>query len=179
MSIRQENVFRARKMDRKIIIAVTILAVVIILVAYFFLGSTNSLTKIAVNPNSLQKTVGEDFTVTIDVSNVRNLYGWQTRLSFNAEILGVLTVVEDSFLKSGGSTYFNYIVNDTTGHVLVDCALLGDISGVNGTGVLVSIQFHVKSAGSCDLGLYDTSLIDHSEQTIAHTAVGGGFTSGS
>lgn len=49
MSIRQENVFRARKMDRKIIIAVTILAVVIILVAYFFLGSTNSLTKIAVN----------------------------------------------------------------------------------------------------------------------------------
>ncbi len=49
MSIRQENVFRARKMNRKIIIAVTILAVVIILVAYVFLGSTNSLTKITVN----------------------------------------------------------------------------------------------------------------------------------
>jgi uncharacterized membrane protein len=49
LSIRQENVFRARKMDRKIIIAVTILAVVIILVAYFFVGSTNSLTKITVN----------------------------------------------------------------------------------------------------------------------------------
>ncbi len=117
--------------------------------------------------------------MTIDVSNVRNLYGWQTRLSFNAEILGVLTVVEGSFLKSGGSTYFNYGVNDTTGYVLVDCSLLGEISGVNGTGVLVSIQFHVKSAGSCDLSLSDTSLIDHSEQTIAHTAVGGRFTSGS
>jgi len=166
-------------MNRRIIITVTILAVVIILVAYFFLSSTDSLTKITVNPSSLQKTAGEDFTVTLDVSNVRNLFGWQSRLSFNPEILRVLTVVEGSFLKSGGSTYFNHIVNDTTGYVLVDCSLLGEISGVNGTGVLVSIQFHVKSAGSCDLSLSDTSLIDHSEQAIVHTAVGGRFTSGS
>jgi hypothetical protein len=166
-------------MNRKIIIAVTVLAVAIIVIAYFFISSTNSLTTITVNPSSLQKMVGEDFTLTIDVSNIRDLYGWQSRLGFNAEILGVLTVVEGSFLKSGGSTYFNYAVNDTAGYVLVDCSLLGDISGVNGTGVLVSIQFHIKSAGGCDLSLYDTSLIDHSEQTIAHTAVGGRFSSGS
>ncbi len=165
-------------MNRRIIITVTVLAVVIILVAYFFLSSTNSLIKITVNPSSLQKTAGEDFTVTLEVSNVRNLFGWQSRLSFNPEILGVLTVVEGSFLKTGGSTYFSHVVNDTTGYVLVDCSLLGEISGVNGTGVLVSIRFHVKSSGSCDLSLSDTSLINHSEQTIAHTAVGGRFTSG-
>jgi hypothetical protein len=166
-------------MNRKIIIAVTVLAAVIILVAYFFMSSTNSLTTITVDPSSLQKAVGEDFTLTIDVSNVRDLYGWQSRLGFNQGILDIAIVSEGSFLKSGGSTYFNYGVNDTAGYVLVDCSLLGDISGVNGSGTLVSIQFHVKSAGSCDLSLYDTSLIDHSEQTIAHTVTGGRFSSGS
>ena len=166
-------------MNRKIITVVTVLTVVIILVAYFFVSSTNSLTTITVNPSGVQKVVGADFTLTLDVSNVRDLYGWQSRLGFNQGILDITSVSEGSFLKSGGSTYFNYGVNDTAGYVLVDCSLLGDISGVNGSGTLASIQFHVKSAGSCDLSLYDTSLIDHSEQTIAHTVTGGRFSSGS
>jgi hypothetical protein len=166
-------------MNRKIVIFLTVLVIVVIAAAYFLINRTASMTIVYVDPGTIEKGVGQDFIVNVSASNVDNLYGWEFKLGWNAAILDLLGVTEGMFLKSGGSTFFTYRLNETVGYVLVDCSLLGNVGGVNGTGALASIQLHVRSGGSCDLNLYDTKLVDPSAQTIDHTANSGHFSASS
>lgn len=167
-------------MKNKIIIAVAVMIVVAIMATYFLVNRTSSPTTLLIDPQNVQGAVGQDFTVDIKVSDVAGLYGWELKVGWNATVLEVVSVTEGAFLRARGSTFFTY--NNTwfpLGYVLVDCTLIGDTEGMNGSGVLASIQFHVKQAGNCDIRLYDTKLIDADEMMIAHAANGGRFTTGS
>jgi hypothetical protein len=88
----------------------------------------------------------------------------------------VVEVYEGPFLKSTGDTFFTYSVNTTAGYIILDCTLLGDLSGASGSGVLVSIQFNVKKSGSCSLQLSETVLVNSSEELIQHAVGSGQFT---
>jgi hypothetical protein len=123
-----------------------------------------------VNPQTSVGTIGQNFSVNINISNVVDLYGWEFRLGWNSTILDAIAVTEGPFLKSGGNTFFAYKINNTEGFVLADCTLLGDIHGVSGNGILAVIEFHVKTLGECILDLYDTILVNSAEQPIPHTA---------
>jgi len=85
-----------------------------------------------VNPQISVGTIGQNFSVYINISDVIDLYGWELRLGWNSTILDAIAVGEGPFLKSGGNTFFTYKINNTEGFVLVDCTLLGDIPGVSG-----------------------------------------------
>jgi hypothetical protein len=126
-----------------------------------------------VNPQTSVGTIGQNFLVCINISDVVDLYGWELKLGWNSTILDAIAVSEGPFLKSGGNTFFTYKINNTEGFVLADCTLLGDIPGVSGNGTLVAIEFHVKAFGECILDLYDTILVNSAEQSIPHTAIGG------
>jgi hypothetical protein len=80
-------------------------------------------------------------------------------------------------LKGGGQTFFTY--NETDSYVLVDCTLLGNLTGVSGDGVLASIQLHVQGQGSCDLLLGDVQLINSVQQTVSNTVNNGYFSASS
>ena len=128
-----------------------------------------------VNPQISVGTIGQNFSVYINISDVIDLYGWELRLGWNSTILDAIAVGEGPFLKSGGNTFFTYKINNTEGFVLVDCTLLGDIPGVSGNGTLAAIEFHVKTFGECILDLYDTTLVSSAEQPIPHSAIDGYF----
>jgi len=130
---------------------------------------------IYVDPPSNIGTVGQKFTVKINISNAVDLYGWEFKLGWNATILNATDVGEGSFLKSGGDTFFAPTTNNTAGYILVDCTLLGNIPGVNGNGTLATVEFRIETGGACDLDLYDTILVDSQEQAIQHTAIDGYF----
>jgi hypothetical protein len=165
-------------MNRKIIVALSLSTIAVVATALLFLNRTTS-TKIYVDPQTVEKTVGQNFTVNLIVSDVANLYAWEAKLAYDSTILEHVETVQGSFLGSSDVTFFTYRANDTSGYVLIDCTLLGNVLGVNGTGTVATIQFNVKQSGSCDLELYDTKLLDASEQIIEHSSNNGHFSSGS
>lgn len=166
-------------MNRKIILALSLSTIAVAVTVVLFLNRTSTSTKIYVDPQTVEKTVGQNFTVNLIVSDVANLYAWEAKLAYDSTILEHVETVQGSFLGSSDVTFFTYRVNDTSGYVLIDCTLLGNVLGVNGTGTVATIQFNVKQSGSCDLELYDTKLLDASEQIIKHSSNNGHFSSGS
>ena len=164
-------------MNKKIVFALafSLLVITVTFVAYFLSNMANATTTVYVDPDKVAESIGQDFTVNISISNVANLYAWECKLGWNATVLDLVNVTEGAFFKKMGSTFFNYGLNETFGHVVIDCTLLGNVAGANGSGVLASMQFHVKNEGTCELALFDTKFVDVSEQMITHTANSGQF----
>lgn len=162
-------------MNKKIITVICLLAIVAITLAYLIVNRLPSPVAVFVDPPTATATVGQNFTINVSISNVVDLYGWRLKLRWDTIILDVVDVAEGGFLKNNGNTFFFPRINNTEGYIDVECILLGNINGVNGSGTLATIQFHVKQNGSCVLDLYDTMLLDSLEQLITHTVNDGHF----
>ena len=105
-------------------------------------------------------SVGEKFTATLRVSDVRELSGAQFILAFNPAVLEVADVNEGAFLSQDGSrTFFQVTKIDNVGGELsgIRLARLRQ-SGVSGSGVLLQVVFRVKGAGNSGLMLRDVKL---------------------
>jgi Cohesin domain len=164
-------------MNKKVIVILASCLVIGIgiISTYLITNMANAATRVYVDPDKVAGSIGQDVTVNISILNVDNLYAWECKLGWNMTILEFVNVTEGTFLKNAGSTFFTDALNETFGHVVIDCTLLGNVEGVSENGVLAAIQFHVKNEGSCDLVLYDTKLLDASERVITHTVNGGYF----
>jgi len=165
-------------MKKKAIIILSCLAILMIVIAfvifYMVMNRPTPSTMVYMDPQTISGTLGQNFTINIRISNVIDLYGWELKLRWNATILDVVNVTEGQFLKSHGETFFHQIVNEA-GYLVLDCTLLGDVSGVNGSGVLATVEFYAEGKGESVLDLYDTILISSLEQPIAHEATDGYF----
>lgn len=164
-------------MNKKNILIISLLAILIVTLTLVYMNiKTPTSPTMYVDPKTIRGSVGQNFTININISNVVDLYGWSFKLRWNATVLDAVNVTEGTFLRNGGSTFFDPKINNTAGYIAVDSTLIGNISGVNGSGAVATIQFHVKETGDCDLDLYDTMLINASyEQQIAHTVGDGHF----
>ncbi len=133
-------------------------------------------TTLRIAPTLVTQDVNQFFIANVTISNVFDLYGWEFRLAWNSSLLEATSVSEGAFLKAGGQTFFpSPKVNNTIGYMLVDCTLLGYISGVSGSGVLAVITFFIENAGECQLDLHATTLINSTEDSIEHIAIDGYF----
>jgi len=130
-------------------------------------------TTVGVFPSSVTAILGQNFSININATGISDLYGWQFTLNWTARILNVVNASEGPFLKSGGSTFFYYNSNASAGQVTVECTLLGDVSGMSGSGVLATITFSVISSGQSSLNLYNAILLNSNEQAIPVQLSGG------
>jgi len=168
-------------MNRKaIIIVVCLLVILVAVLAYVIVSSSPSSTLLSVEPEAVQGTTGQDFTVNVSVSNVADLYGWQIDLGWNSSLLNVTDVTEGPMLKSSGnSTFFSPVVNNAAGNLSVLCTLLqsfgSNVTGVSGHGTLMTVQFEVVGSGACGLNLYNTELLDSKSRPISCTVQNGHF----
>lgn len=163
----------------------TLILLLILLSSPLFLNATINMadvaslaisnTTISVSPSTSTAEIGETFSIDIRISDVIDLYGWEFKLKWNKTILDPLNVIEGTFLKNNGDTYFINKINETLGYMLVDCTLLGNIPGVSGTGTLATVEFSVNGQGECSLDLYDTKLVSSLEESITHTTNDGNF----
>ena len=164
-------------MKTRTIIVVCLIAILVVVVAYVILSShkptSTPATQLFVEPETVQGTTGQDFTLNVSISNVTDLYGWEFYLGWNSSLLGLVSVNEGPFLMSGGNTYFTYTLNTTNEHVVVDCTLEGSIPGVSGDGTLATVTFNTTNAGECPLNLYNVDLRDHSDTLIPCQAISG------
>lgn len=105
---------------------------------------------------------GKDFTVDITIKEVNTLYTWQAGMTFNANVLEVLSFAEGPFLKHGGSTlWVNGTIDNTNGIIIYHASsLVGNVTGVSGNGAIGTITFKVKQYGNSTLHLANVILLD-------------------
>jgi hypothetical protein len=119
-----------------------------------------------------------EFNVSISIMNATDLYTWQLSVWFQTDVLNVTDVIEGPFLKSGGTTHFEYSiiysVNETYGAVVMSCTITSGV-GVSGDGDLATITFHVEGLNETSIPILDDVLHDSMGHTLAHSTFNGYF----
>jgi hypothetical protein len=126
--------------------------------------------------------IGALFTVNVSIIDVTNLYGYQLEVFYNSTLMNGTQVTQGTFLnESGGNQPFFAVesftddYNSTYGIVFVACTLTGSVSGVNGGGVLITVQFKSLSQGnSVPMYLADIELSDSNHSPIPYEILSGG-----
>lgn len=126
-------------------------------------------------PTSPQVGSGVDLSVLI--SGVTDLYGYNFSLSFDASLLQVTGISEGSFLGSAGSTYFDGgSIDNGAGTIsyLFD-TLIGAVPGASGSGTLVTIHLNAIGTGTSALTFAsaDTMFVDSNLGAITVQMVDG------
>ena len=139
--------------------------------------------------------LGENFTVNVSIAEVTDLSVWDLILCYGNNVLNCVNVTEGPFLKAGGThdtnfvSYINNTYNATHGRARAVSTITDLGPGVDGSGVLGTIEFQINASGETTLHLTDTKLwnsslsppnsIDHNttdgtvEITILSVPVGG------
>lgn len=139
------------------------------------------LTTILADPLMVQVTdIGQAFTININVSDVTDLYAWQTGITFNPEVLACTGFYEGEFLeRSGEKRIFlehGKDVDNALGIVYFrGCCLLGNVPGVDGSGQLAYATFKSVGIGVSDFHLTDVVLLNSKLEDVKFT-VAEGFT---
>jgi hypothetical protein len=153
----------AKSHSKFIAIAVSIILVVLSVAVVAYLESEKPIAAfqaaspaiVSVEPNSTElqnAQIGQTVDVDINVTNVRNLWGWELdNLTFNPKVLNLTQVLEGPFLKTGGSTFFVTTLSATNwvklGVVPSTNEAIYSNSTVNGGGAILTLQFTILSAG--------------------------------
>lgn len=131
-------------------------------------------TSVNVDPEQNTANPCETFSINITVIDVVDMYSWAVKVRFDGNVLKVTSVTEGPFLMGQpGGTYF--IKKIYTHYIDCACTTLGAYPGVSGSGVLMTVTFHVKEAGKCALDVYDDILLDSTLTAITHTTADGYF----
>jgi len=87
-----------------------------------------------------QPVITGNFTIALDVNNVKDLYAWQVIITFNSSELKVMKITLGGFVGDDFPFFLN--ATDVGGDTLfLGGSLCGDISGKNGSGRLATILF--------------------------------------
>lgn len=137
-----------------------------------------SFTILSVQPSATRIWGTEQqFEVSITVTDVSDLYGWQFKLYYSSALLNGTSIMEGPFLQDVASTYFFSSIDDnfnvTHGQVTATCTLLGNISGVNGNGEIAKVAFKTKALGATLLAFSQTKLGNPASELISHTVHNG------
>ena len=119
-------------------------------------------------------SAGQQFTVSVYVSGITDLYGYGFDLGFNQGLVQELSASEGAFLGLGGPTFHIDGGVDNTGGVVsgVGNTLLGDVLGVDGSGTLESFVFRATAAGLAGFTLDNVMLLDSQQEDITPSVVG-------
>jgi hypothetical protein len=118
-----------------------------------------NLTPSAISGESLG--IGGNFTVTVQVSQVSNLWGWSLGLTWDPSVLQMLgSVKEGSFLKNAGQTnLLSSSVNNPDGIISNINDYLTQQAGASGSGDLASFTFKIVGYGSTQIKLANVQLL--------------------
>lgn len=87
-----------------------------------------------------QKTMIGTFMMSLDISNVEDLYAWQALITFNSSELEVMEFMSGNFLGLDYPFFLN-ATDIGEGRLLLGGTLCGSVSGKDGSGRLAAIVF--------------------------------------
>jgi len=129
----------------------------------------------SVQPPTTSTTIGNTVALNVDISNLADLFSYQFDVDFNPSVLSAIGVAEGSFLPSGGSTFFIPGTIDNVGGTVAFNAdtLLGPGPGVNGSGVLLTVDFTTIGSGVSSVDLANLIFLDSTGAPINVSTSGG------
>jgi hypothetical protein len=147
-----------------------------------------SSTTLYINPQNIineNLTPCNNITITINIENVTDLYGYELILYYNRSILSAVRAVRPSghFLEPQIDPANQYVAkweirnnfNDTHGRLWLAYTLLAPETGRTGSGTLIEITFHVEGIGSTPITFKETILGNSQAQNIPHQTQDGYF----
>jgi hypothetical protein len=179
---RRRKAQKAHKLNRKIITSVAAIIILCVAIAAYIHFSTptdamTGPTTVSVVPASttLQNAlIGQTVEVYINVTNVRDLWGWELDyLSFNPKVLNLTGVREGPFLKTAGPTFFVTTLNAT--NWLQDGILpsTNEAMSVNvtahGSGVVLVLTFAVLGPGISPISIDGENSTSYMPAFILYT----------
>jgi hypothetical protein len=160
--------------------AVSVVALSVILASMLILATgmrtvQASGTVLYVYPVVTTADPGESFTISVSIRDVVNLFSYETKIGFDNVVLEPVSVEEGPFIMdqttSPIGTFFLLIIE--ADYVHVACVTQGNYPGVSGSGTLFTVTFNVVNAGTSDLHVYDSILLDSNVVHIQHDTADG------
>ena len=149
--------------------------------------SAQQTTKLLIEPPSIideSLTPCNNITLTVQVSDVTNLYGYEFEIYYRSTVLIAMEVLRPPghFLEPT-DPYGQFVAkweirndfNATHGRIWLGFTLLAPETARSGSGTLVEITFHIESISSTPIALKDTKLADNTGSPIVHDAENGYF----
>jgi len=131
-------------------------------------------TAVRVSPASQDVTVGDTFSVDLQVESVSDLGAYQFGLQFDPAVIGYVSVSDGPFLSSTGGSVLCQTPVVNAGVLSFGCAIVDvGISGPSGSGTMTQITFQANAVGTSPLDLTSVSLTDISGEPISSAAIGG------
>ena len=123
-------------------------------------------TTITLTPSLTNLTVGDSFTLDINIQGAVDLYAWQFDVNFAlAGLLDAMAPVDGGFL-SPGQTYGAGVVDNGAGTITGIFSALSGPTGVTGDGILASITFQAMLAGTATIVAANITLLDSNLDSI-------------
>lgn len=160
------------KTSKKTIAVIAVLFTAIIPVMASIWSSTILQTeepRVFIDPPNLYfdtLTPGKRFSINISVANVTDLKSFECKLSFNTEMLDIVTI---AFLPEENLPTGSFDSNDTAGVVWISAVYDGDSITTGVPVALVAITFKMMNGGISPLNLYNTTLEDSLGAPIGHS----------
>jgi len=120
---------------------------------------------------------GDSFAVDVDIANATDVYDFQLDLDFDPSVLQATDVSEGAFLTTDGSTFFfPGFIDNSAGNITFNAdTLIGAISGADGSGTLLQVDFQALATGTSSLDLdnliLQDSLGDALDASTTHASV--------
>jgi len=137
-------------MNKKSLVIVAMLLSSMIAFVPIRQGNAAETPMLYLNPPNVTVDPVTTFTVDLTIANITGLRAWDVLIRFNPGIIRILSVTEGPFLSGAGNSEFLWTL--FLGYELSATATLTDNPpagpyGVNGTGILMSIEFQCYDAG--------------------------------
>ena len=116
---------------------------------------------ITLTPSPTNLTVGDSFTLHINIQGAVDLYAWQFDVNFApAGILDATAQAAGGFLGSG-QFYVEGTVDNGLGTITaIASTLFDDVPGVDDDGILASITFQAMFGGTATITVANVTLLD-------------------
>lgn len=125
-----------------------------------------------IDPPESSANPPDTFIISVNITNVEDLYSYDVRIQWNRYLLQCLSANEGPFLSSNGPTIF--LAQIYADYVIVACSFLGGYSA-SGSGTLFTANFKALDIGTCALDIYESTLLDPTLTPISHTSEDGYF----
>lgn len=108
------------------------------------------------------------FTLSVDANQVTDLYGVAFDLSYPQSVLSFQQATEGTVLNAGGGTQTSLQVAEASnGDLLVGLSRLGSVSGLTGSGTLLTLKFTITAGGSGNIDFSANHAYDSNGSPIS------------
>jgi hypothetical protein len=139
----------------------------------------SSVTTVIIDPATQSATVGDSFSVDVDVENVNNLGAYEFTLRYDPAVVSYVSVSNGSFLGSTGRWVdcVGPILDASAGTIRFGCVTTDSgTPGPSGSGQLAQVVLHADAAGTSPLNLPLAALSDPTGVEIPTNVAGGSVT---